>query len=107
LLMALGEIVVDKLPGMPSRTNAAPLFARVTIGAFVGATVARHARPAGGALGAATALLGSYCGAAVRGRVGRHRLADIAVALLEDAAAVGTTALLARAFREQTLHRQR
>jgi uncharacterized membrane protein len=100
-LLALGEMVADKLPGMPARTAPVPLLGRVAVGAYIGATLARRSRPAGGMVGGATALLGSYCGKAVRERLsGRDRPTDVALGFLEDAVAVGATTLLARALQK-------
>jgi uncharacterized membrane protein len=41
--LALGEIVVDKLPQTPSRLQGGPLVVRAAIGALCGAIVARRA----------------------------------------------------------------
>lgn len=99
-LLALGEMVADKLPGMPARTAPVPLIGRVAVGAYIGATLARKSGRAGGMVGAAAALLGSYCGKEVRERLSaRDRPTDVALGFLEDAVAVGATTLLARALR--------
>ena len=37
--LALGELVADKLPFIPSRTSPGPLFGRVVLGALSGATL--------------------------------------------------------------------
>jgi uncharacterized membrane protein len=101
-LMAIGEMVADKLPGMPPRTAPVPLLGRLAVGAYIGATVARRSGTVGGVLGAATAILGSYCGKAVRERLsGRDRRAEVAVGFLEDAIAVSATTLLSRALRRE------
>jgi uncharacterized membrane protein len=99
-LLALGEMIADKLPGMPARTEPVPLLGRVAVGAYIGATLARNSGAVGGIVGAATALLGSYCGKEMRERLsGRDRPTDVALGFLEDAIAVGATTLLARALR--------
>jgi uncharacterized membrane protein len=37
-LLALGELIADKLPGIPRRTAIAPLLARICTGALSGAS---------------------------------------------------------------------
>lgn len=62
-LMAGGELVADKLPGIPARTDPAPLSGRMMSGAFVGAVISRMRRrsmPGGALLGAASAVVGSF-----------------------------------------------
>src|SRR5215467_6035061 len=91
-LLAVVEMVADKLPNTPSRTAPPGLIARIVMGGLTGACVA--------AAGGQGALLGSVIGA-VGGVVGcfggyqaRTRLVkalgtpDIYVALLEDLAAI-------------------
>lgn len=99
-LAAAGELVVDKLPGTPSRTRPGPLGGRIAIGALVGAAVAQEAGatvPAGAVLGAAGAAAGSFAGAAYR-RVAAEAtgLPDPVLALAEDATAVGLAAVALR-----------
>ncbi|MFC7279276.1 hypothetical protein ACFQS1_35390 [Paractinoplanes rhizophilus] len=89
-LAALGELVVDKLPGTPSRLAPAPLAGRVVIGALSAAIYAhRQGRsvllPA--AVAGAAAYAASYAGAGWRALAGRHGL-DLPAALAEDAATV-------------------
>jgi uncharacterized membrane protein len=81
VLMAAGEIAVDKLPITPSRLEPPGLIGRLASGAFAGVVVAGRT---GAAVGALAALTGSYAGARVRGlRPG------FSTALAEDAVAVG------------------
>jgi uncharacterized membrane protein len=88
-LLQIGEMVVDKLPGLvPSRTSPPPLLGRAAFGAFVGAAlfVSDGRRAAvGGVLGAGSALAGAYAGERLR-LLGAERLGlpDPVVALLED-----------------------
>ncbi|MBA3915418.1 MAG: DUF4126 family protein [Acidobacteriales bacterium] len=91
--LAAGELVADKLPFVPSRTTAGPLLARVALGAVCGAALADSAKlePVRGALaGAAGALAGTFGGYHVR-RLFTQELdiPDFAVALVEDAVAIG------------------
>lgn len=98
-LAALGELVMDKLPGTGSRTAAGPLAGRMIAGGLCGAA----AGVAGGQavvacvlLGAAGALAGTFGGYQARTRlVAALRSPDIVVALLEDAVAIGGGLFLA------------
>lgn len=88
--LALGEMVADKLPGIPDRIAPAPLFGRGLIGAVLGALVAGpDDRALGAAVGAGAALAGSWLGWLLRAELGRVLpLPNMAVALAEDAMAV-------------------
>jgi uncharacterized membrane protein len=44
-VLAVGESVADKLPGVPPRTAAAPFAARLVVGALCGAILARRLPP--------------------------------------------------------------
>lgn len=89
-VMAAGEIVADKMPGVPARVSPMPLLARGIIGTLLGAVAAGHRqRPAGALIGGAAALVGSYAGWFFRAEVQRATmLPDAAAALAEDAIAV-------------------
>lgn len=91
--LAFAELVGDKLPTAPSRKSPGPFIARVLLGALSGAalcTAAKRSAMAGallGSLGAAAGTLGGY--------EARTRLVkaiggpDVAIALVEDAVAIG------------------
>lgn len=90
-LLAVIELVTDKLPMTPSRT-AAPSFAfRLVSGAFAGAVIGTAWGYTWGGLGAGVigAVLGTLAGFQARTRLvawrGGH---DVPIALLEDAVAV-------------------
>ncbi len=92
-LLALAELVADKLPQTPSRTAPVGLIARVVTGGLTGACVA--AAGAGSALlGALLGVVGAVAGA-FAGYQARTRLVkalgvpDVFVALLEDLIAIG------------------
>lgn len=89
-VLAAGEILVDKLPGIPDRIQPGPLLGRGVIGAAVGAIAAGpDDRLAGGIIGAASAIVGAYLGWFLRREAGRTTLIpDPAIALAEDALAV-------------------
>ena len=92
-LLALGELVADKLPRTPARTAALGLTARIVMGAFCGAALA--VATGGGFLGGSIigvigALVGAFGGYHIRrALVTQAHLPDIAVALAEDIVAIG------------------
>jgi uncharacterized membrane protein len=95
-VLALGELVSDKLPTTPSRKLPAPFAGRILSGALCGGAVGA----AGGALvvGAITGAIGGVIGT-LGGHAFRARLAtafgrDLPAALLEDVVAVGGAALI-------------
>jgi len=103
LALALGELVADKLPRTPSRTQPGPFAARVVSGALSGAGLAVGAGgslAAGVVLGALGAVAGALGGYRARTRLvpalGIH---DSAVALVEDLIAVGGAVLIVTAAR--------
>lgn len=98
-VLAVGELLGDKLPGVPDRTDPGPLGGRMVIGALLGALVAGEDRSVvGAAAGALGALAGAYAGWWLRREAGRATfLPDSAVALAEDAMAVAAARELARA----------
>lgn len=91
-LLAVGELINDKLPQTPSR-KAPPAFAvRVLVGAVCGAALAwrRDDAAVGGVLGSLGAVAGTLCGYEFRTRLTKATGGnDLPVALLEDAIAVG------------------
>jgi uncharacterized membrane protein len=101
-LLAIGELVNDKLPKTPSR-KAPPSFAfRIVSGAFSGAALATGAGQSAaigavcGGLGAVAGTLGGY---EVRTRLVKAlHLPDLVIALAEDAVAVGGGFLLVSRF---------
>jgi uncharacterized membrane protein len=91
-LLALFELVNDKLPNTPARTALPGLSARMLTGAFGGAALAVSA---GGSVviaalvGIIGALAGTFGGYNLRhALVSRAHLPDLAVALVEDGIAV-------------------
>lgn len=100
-ILALGELIADKLPTTPPRTHPVGLIARATLGAACGVAVAvaRHTNPVLPMIIAlAAALLSTFAGYnARRMLVSRLRLPDFVAALVEDAIAIaGGLLILAR-----------
>jgi uncharacterized membrane protein len=90
-LLAVAELVNDKLPKTPART-APPVFAaRIIMGAFAGAVVgtvwgAKWSGLGAGIVGAVLGTLGGY--QARKGLVAATGGKDLPIALLEDAVAI-------------------
>jgi uncharacterized membrane protein len=87
-LLAIVELVTDKLPRTPSRTSPPGLIARIVTGALTGACVAAgggQGIPVGALLGAAGGVVGCFGGYQARARLVKALgVPDIYVALLED-----------------------
>ncbi|MDH5832754.1 DUF4126 family protein [Luteimonas kalidii] len=99
-LLALGELVADKLPSTPSRTVPVQFGARLVVGAAAGALLAlgTGAPWIGGlAAGLAGAIGGTLAGRALRARLASAFGRDLPAALLEDATAIAAAWLLLRA----------
>jgi uncharacterized membrane protein len=95
-LFALGELIADKLPFIPPRTQAGPLGVRILFGAVCGAAVCISvgASPILGAvLGGLGSVAGAFAGYHYR-RQFSSMLPDLPLALLEDLVAVGGGLLL-------------
>jgi len=92
-LLALIELIVDKLPSTPSRTKPLGLIARFVLGALCGACVVVSAGQSivyGAALGAAGGIAGAFAGHQWRtGLVNALKVPDFVIALVEDAIAIG------------------
>ena len=92
-LFAVGELIADKLPFIPSRTQVGPLGVRIVFGALCGAALclASTMSPVGGALlGALGGVAGAFTGYHYRRLFSRGaKVPDFLIALLEDVAAVG------------------
>lgn len=91
-ILAVGELVMDKLPFTPSRKSLIPFSGRILAGAFSGAALGLgrgHTMVLGaiaGAVGAVGGTLGGY--RARTGLVKTLRVSDIVIALLEDVVAI-------------------
>ncbi len=95
-VLAIGELIGDKLPTTPSRKVPGAFAARIVSGALCGAAIGT----AGGALwggavaGAIGAVIGTLGGAAARARLAAAFGKDRPAALLEDAVAILGAALI-------------
>lgn len=101
-LAALGEFVADLLPGVPARTSAFPLTARIVVGFLTGACMAVAGGASlwlGGVLGAAGAIAGAVGGYRSRTALVRTlRVADVMIAIPEDLLALGLGLALVSRF---------
>ncbi len=92
-LMALGELVGDKLPKTPNRTAPLPLGGRAASGGLCGAAVfLAEGEPAaiGAAIGAAAAVASAFLTFILRrDLVKAANISDAPVALAEDALMLG------------------
>ncbi|MEP6713938.1 MAG: DUF4126 family protein [Terriglobia bacterium] len=91
-VLAAGELIADKLPFIPNRTETPSLVFRAASGAFCGYTICgKRASSAtrwfAAMVGATAAVASAYGGFEYRRRV---KLPPLLAALLEDAVAVGT-----------------
>ncbi|HVO93515.1 MAG TPA: DUF4126 family protein [Terriglobales bacterium] len=91
-LLAVAELIADKLPQTPNRTAPPGLIARIVTGGLTGACIAagRGQRISLGALlGVAGAITGCFAGYRIRGSlVRKHHFQDIYIALVEDVIAI-------------------
>jgi uncharacterized membrane protein len=92
-LLALLELVADKLPTTPSRTAPPGLIARIVLGALTGTCVAMAGAQGvvlGAAIGVGGALCGTFGGYQVRTRLVKTLgTPDFVVAVLEDLLTIG------------------
>jgi len=97
-LLAIGELIGDKLPTVPRRTALAPLLARLVTGGLSGACLCVSANQSlgmGTVLGAIGAVIGAFGGYQSRKRlVTRLNIPDLFVALLEDLVAISLALFL-------------
>jgi uncharacterized membrane protein len=100
--LAFGELVNDKLPKTPSRKALPSLIARILMGGLSGAALcsaAGDSLPLGAVLGAVGAVAGAFGGYDARKRLVKAlQTRDLAIALLEDAIAVGGAFFLVSRF---------
>jgi len=97
-LLAIGELIADKLPMTPKRTAPAPLIARIVTGGLCGASLLAAVGKSlivGMLLGGIGGLVGAFLGYTVRRRlVNNFHINDLVVAVCEDVVAVGLALFL-------------
>jgi uncharacterized membrane protein len=98
-VLALGEVITDKLPKTPSRKVPVQFGTRIVVGALCGAALglASQALVGGIIAGAIGAVIGTFGGAAMRAHLARAFGKDLPAALLEDVVAIsGAIIILSR-----------
>jgi uncharacterized membrane protein len=97
-LLALGELVADKLPKTPNRTDPGPLIFRAITGGLSSLAICASAHQPlviGTLLGILGAIAGAFAGYEIRHRLAKtFGLPDFGVALAEDIVAIGGGLLL-------------
>jgi len=94
--LALVELVLDKQSWIGARTEPGPLITRLITGGLSGAALGMWA---GAIAGCAGVLVGTFGGYQARHRiVSNLKVPDVAVALVEDAIAVGGALLIVSRF---------
>lgn len=92
-MLATGELVADKLPKIPKRTEVAPLLARIVTGGLCGACLfaaAGRLPVAGALLGGTGGVIAAFLGYELRRRlVNDLHIKDFVVAVCEDLFAIG------------------
>lgn len=100
-VLALAELVNDKLPKTPSRKTAGPFGARIVMGGLSGAALGAAGQNLFGGLiaGMIGAVAGTFGGYEARARLTRaFGGKDLPVALLEDLVAIGSAILIVSQF---------
>ena len=101
-LLAITEVIFDKLPNTPNRTAPPGLIGRIVTGSFTGACVSiggGQSAVVGAALGLIGGIVGCFGGYHARAWLVRSlRLPDFYVALLEDLIAMGGSLFIVSRF---------
>ena len=95
-ILAIGELIADKLPMIPKRTAPAPLMVRVVTGGLCGACLCAAVGKsllAGTLLGGIGGIVGAFLGYGIRRRLDLH-VKDLVVAACEDLVAIGLALFL-------------
>ena len=97
-VLAIGELIADKLPKTPKRTALGPLLARILTGGLSGASLfaaAGQSLPAGALLGGTGGVIGAFVGYEIRRRlVNNLHIKDFFVAICEDLLVIALAYLL-------------
>jgi uncharacterized membrane protein len=101
-LLAIGEIIFDKLPNTPNRTAPPGLIGRIVTGGFTGACVSLgggRSAYVGAALGVVGGIVGCFGGYQVRARIVKSlRQPDFNIAMVEDLIAIGGSLFIVSRF---------
>lgn len=101
-LLAIFELINDKLPTTPNRTTPGPFGARIVSGALSGAALAIAGAQVvliGAVVGIVGAVVGTFGGYQVRHQiVTQLKVKDIGLALAEDLIAIGGGLLIVTRF---------
>ena len=95
--LAIGEMVVDKLPFVPDRIEPLPLAGRAFMGALVGGLIARENESSvlvGGMIGAAAAIIAAHL--AYRARIAVQDSLGASAGLIEDGVVMGIASAFSR-----------
>ena len=102
ILLALAEIVNDKLPKTPNRTSLMGLIPRILFGGLAGGCLGiagMQSLALGGVLGAVGSIIGAFGGYNVRkGLVKALKVPDLVIALAEDVVAIAGGILIVTRF---------
>ena len=101
-LLAVTEIIFDKLPNTPNRTAPPGLIGRIVTGCFTGACVSvggGKSAFAGAVLGLIGGIAGCFAGYEIRARLVKSlRQQDFIIALIEDLIAIGGSLFIVSRF---------
>ena len=101
-VLAITEIIFDKLPNTPSRTAPPGLIGRIVTGGFTGACVSvggGKSALAGAGMGVIGGIVGCFGGYQVRARIVKAlRQPDFNVAMIEDLIAIGGSLFIVLRF---------
>ena len=104
-LLAAGELIADKLPSTPARTDLGPLAVRAVSGGVSGAVIfsANRRSPWVGALLGAAAAVGSAYAAFYMRKTAKEKLhvPDFVLAAAEDALVIRTGLFVARQLQRE------
>ena len=101
-LLAIGEVIYDKLPNTPNRTAPPGLISRIVTGGFTGACVSLGGGKSalvGAGLGLIGGIVGCFAGFHARAWLVRSlRKPDFNIALLDDLVAIGGSLFIVSRF---------